>query len=930
MATPIEELRKQGQSLWLDNIRRQLITSGELAKLKDEGVSGVTSNPTIFEKAVSGSTDYDEALVHLVKAGHKPEDILWELMLEDIQAAADVYRSVYDETDGADGFVSIEVAPGLAMDTDKTIAMAQDLHRRANRPNVMVKIPATLPGLPAIRHMIGEGVNINVTLIFSTERYDAVVDAFHSGLEDLKKNGGDLSKVASVASFFVSRVDSKVDKIIDSKIEAAKDPREKQRLQALLGKAAIANSKMAYEHWKSLHSGSRWEPLHKAGARPQRCLWASTSTKDPRYPDTYYVEELIGPDTVDTVPPATLAAFAEHGEARRSLDENVDAARRQLEELEKVGVDMTVVTKQLEDEGVASFMKSFDGLIKVLKDASRDIQEGRGPRQWFSLGTLQPQVDEVVAQLQKEDVPHRLWAKDPTLWTKDPSRKGEILERLGWLYLPEQMLESADLLKERADEAARSFDDVVVLGMGGSSLAPDVSKHTFGTVRGHPRLHVLDTTDPAAILALRRRIDPRQTLFIVASKSGTTIETLSHFAYFWQEVRRAGSRRPGRNFAAITDAGTPLEQLAGEREFRWTILNPRDIGGRYSALSQFGMIPAAVQGIDVSQLLERAQEMAHSCDASVPAEKNPGVWLGGVMGQLAKHGQDKLTLILSPKVSTFGYWLEQLIAESTGKEGKGIVPIEGEAVGAPDVYGDDRLFVYTRMQNDPDNDSVQQLERAGRPVITLTLRDRLDLGGEILRWELATAVAGSVLGVDPFDQPNVQESKDNLIRILQEYAQEDGPDEKLTDAESVSAADAGPAVAELVRKAGSGGYFAIMAYTNRDATSGAALDQIRTRVRGATRLATTAGYGPRFLHSTGQLHKGGPPSGVFLQVVQEDARDVEIPGEPYTFSTLKSAQALGDLRALQSHGRSVLRVNLGRSPGSGWKALAAAIEQALS
>jgi transaldolase/glucose-6-phosphate isomerase len=925
MATPIQELRKQGQSLWLDNIRRQLITSGELAKLRDDGVSGVTSNPTIFEKAVSGSTDYDEALVHLVKAGHKPEDILWELMLEDIQAAADVYRPVYDETNGADGFVSIEVAPGLAMDTDKTIAMAQDLHRRTDRPNVMVKIPATVPGLPAIRHMIGEGVNINVTLIFSTERYDAVVDAFQSGLEDLQKKGGDVSKVASVASFFVSRVDSKVDKLLDARIEAAKDPKEKQRLQRLLGKAAIANSKMAYEHWKELHSGSRWNTLAKAGARPQRCLWASTSTKDPRYPDTYYVEELIGPDTVDTVPPATLAAFAEHGEVRRSLDENVDIAKRQLDELQELGIEMVEVTKQLEDEGVASFMKSFDGLIKVLKDASRDIKEGRGPRMWFSLGTLQPEVDQVVARLQKEDVPHKLWAKDPTLWTQDASRKDEILERLGWLYLPEQMLERVDALKQRAADAARAFDDVVVLGMGGSSLAPEVFRHTFGTVRGHPRLHVLDTTDPGSILSLRRQIEPRQTLFIVASKSGTTIETMSHFGYFWQEVRRAGSRKPGRNFAAITDAGTPLERLAEERQFRWTVLNPRDIGGRYSALSNFGLMPAAVQGIDVPQLLERAQEMAHSCDASVPVEKNPGTWLGGVMGQLATHGQDKLTLVLSPRVESFGYWLEQLVSESTGKDGKGILTVEGEALGPPDVYGDDRLFVYMRMQNDPDSEPVQQLERAGRPVITLTLRDRLDLGGEVLRWELATAVAASVLGVDPFDQPNVEETKENVLRVLREL----GSDGRKAQAEAVPASDAGQAVADLVRQATSNGYFAIMAYTTRNAASEAALEQIRTRVRAATRLATTAGYGPRFLHSTGQFHKGGPPTGVLLQVVQEDSRDVEIPGEPYTFSTLKSAQALADLRALEAQGRRVVRVTLGRSPGSGWKSLVAAVDGAL-
>jgi transaldolase / glucose-6-phosphate isomerase len=925
MASPIQELQKQGQSLWLDNIRRQLITSGELTKLRDEGVSGVTSNPTIFEKAVSGSTDYDEALVHLVKAGHKPEDILWELMIEDIQAAADVYRPVYDQTEGGDGFVSIEVSPTAANDTEQTIAIARDLHRRVSRPNVMVKIPATEPGLPAIRQMLSEGVNINVTLIFSTERYDRVVEAFLSGLEELKKSGGDLTKIGSVASFFVSRVDSKVNKLLESKIEAAKDPREKQRLQGLLGKAAVANSKMAYEHFKQLHSGERWEALSSAGARPQRCLWASTSTKDPSYPDTYYVEELIGPQTVDTVPPATLAAFREHGEVRRSLDENMDVARRQLQELEEVGIDLTKVTHELELEGVDSFTKSFQSLVKTLSDASRDIRAGRGPRMWYSLGTLQPQVDEVTSRLQKEEAPRRLWSKDATLWTQDASRRKEIVNRLGWLNLPEQMLDHVDTLARRALEAARSFDEVVVLGMGGSSLAPDVFRRTFGVIKGHPRLHVLDTTDPTTILSVHDRIDPRQTLFVVASKSGETIETMSHLAYFWQEVRRAGSRRPGRHFAAVTDPGTPLEKLAEEREFRWTFLNPPDIGGRFAALSHFGLVPWALMGLELTEFLERADEMAHSSDPTVPVEKSPGVWLGGVMGQLASLGRDKLTLVMSPKVATFGYWLEQLVGESTGKDGKGIVPIEGEPMGPPEVYGQDRLFVYTRLQNDPDNDAVRQLEQAQQPVITLTMRDRLDLGAEMFRWELATAIAGSVLGVVPFDQPNVEEIKENTQRLLQSY-ESDG---QLPEVDAVPAAEAGPAVADLLRQAKQNGYFAALAFTGRGRTSEAALARIRSRVRGASRLATTAGYGPRYLHSTGQLHKGGPPTGVFLQIVQQESKDVEVPGEPYSFATLKQAQALGDLQSLQSRGYPVLRVSLGRSAAAGWKALADSIEQAV-
>lgn len=920
-SNPIQELRRLGQSLWLDNIRRQLITSGELARLRDEGITGVTSNPTIFEKAVSGSTDYDEALVRLVGAGRRPDQILWDLMLEDICAAADVFRPVYEETGGADGYVSIEVSPTLAMDTRGTVAMARDLFRRAGRPNVMVKIPGTKPGLPAIREMLAEGVNINVTLIFAVARYDQVVEAFMSGLEDRRHRGEDLSRVASVASFFVSRVDTKVDRLLDARIEAARDPAERRRLQALLGKAGIANSKMAYQHFLAHHSGPRWEALKAAGARPQRCLWASTSTKDPRYPDTMYVEELIGPDTVNTIPPATLAAFREHGEVRRSLDEDVEGARRRLEELARIGIDLDQVTRELEVEGVDLFEKSYVTLLKTLENAVREIKAGRGPRLWHSLGPLQASVDPVVAELQRADAPRRVWSKDPSFWVA-----GTEPERwMGWLNVPEKMLEQVEALSKRAEEA-RTYSDLVLLGMGGSSLCSDVWRTVFGPVRGHPRLHVLDTTDPSTIGALRRRLDPADTLFVVASKSGSTVETMSHLAYFWQEVEAKGVARPGRNFAAITDPGTSLERLARERGFRWVFLNPPDIGGRYSALSYFGLVPAALMGLDVGELLERAQEMAHACDASVPVEKNPGIWLGAAMGALAKEGRDKLTLIMSRRVASFGYWLEQLLAESTGKSGRGIVPVEGEPLGRPEVYGEDRLFVHIKMANDPENPGVGALQTAGRPVITLTLRDRFDLGAEMLRWELATAVAGAVMGINPFDQPNVQESKDNTERVLKSF-QSSG---RLPDADSVPANRAGPELVRVLERASQGAYFALMAYTARTPRSEECIRRVRERVRDSRRLATTAGYGPRFLHSTGQLHKGGPPKGLFLQVVQEDTQDLPIPGRPYTFSVLKRAQALGDLQSLQSRGLPVLRVDLGRNAAAGWRALAESVEGSIA
>jgi glucose-6-phosphate isomerase/transaldolase/glucose-6-phosphate isomerase len=455
--------------------------------------------------------------------------------------------------------------------------------------------------------------------------------------------------------------------------------------------------------------------------------------------------------------------------------------------------------------------------------------------------------------------------------------------------------------------------------MGGSSLCPDVLRNTFGATKGHPKLHVLDTTDPATILATRRKIQLSKTLFIVASKSGETTETLSHFAYFWDLVKS------GQQFAAITDPGSGLEKLAKDHKFRWIFPNPPDIGGRYSALSYFGLVPGALIGVDVEELLERAVEMASACADSVPVETNPGVWLGAVMGELALRGRNKLTLIASPKVATFGYWVEQLIAESTGKQGKGIVPVEGEPVGRPAVYGSDRLFVHIRMDSDAPNRSATALEKAGQPVVTLTLRDKLDLGGEFLRWEIATSIAGSVLGIDPFDQPNVQESKDNTKRVLAQFKSKG----KLPPAESVAAARARSGLKSLLARKKAGSYFAIMAYTARTPNSEAAISAIRTAVRDNTHMATTAGYGPRFLHSTGQLHKGGPKTGLFLQIVQQDKGDVPIPGQPFTFSILKQAQSLGDLQSLSSRKLPVLRVTLGKDPATGWKALVAAVRSAV-
>ncbi len=857
---PLFRLQEFGQSPWLDYIRRGLITSGGLKRLIDEyAVAGVTSNPTILNRAISGSTDYDDALRSLVESGQRdPKAIFLRLAIEDIGMAADVLRPFYDERKGSDGFVSLEVSPDLARDTEGTIREGLRLFSELARPNVMIKVPGTPEGMPAIEELTSQGVNVNVTLLFGLKAYEQAALAYIAGLERRLEAGQPISGIAGVASFFVSRVDTAVDALL---------PEE----SPLRGKAAIANAKLAYRRFRTLFSGPRWERLGAAGGRLQRPLWASTGTKNPNYSDVLYVEELIGADTVNTMPESTLYAFADHGRVRSAppaLEGGLEEAEMTISMLSELGVDLDQVLAKLLENGLAAFQTDFGKLLAGIDDKCEKIVSAQAqPR--VALGPLVKPLDERIADLEKAEAPRRIWAQDHTVWKPDPT---EITDRLGWLYLPERMREQMDELQEFAEGCA-AFERIVLLGMGGSSLAPEVFSMTFG---GKP-LIALDTTHPEAIAAVEKDGDLKSTLFIVASKSGGTVETLSHFAYFHDKVKDASQ------FIAITDPGTPLETLARSKGFRRVFLNPADIGGRYSALSYFGLVPAALIGVDVHALLDSAEEMACACAGCVPAADNPGLWLGALMGEAAKAGRDKLTLLMPNEIAAFGAWLEQLIAESTGKESIGILPVEGEPQGPPDVYGDDRLFVSLGVETTLEPSLVIPFEGADK------------LGAEFFRWEFATAVAGQVLGIHPFDQPNVQEAKDATRRLLEADAlPEEGYD------------DLG-ALLESVRP---GDYLAIQAYLPRTADNSSRLQAARVKLRDRLRVATTVGFGPRFLHSTGQLHKGGPSTGVFIQVVDEPALDLPIPDKPYTFRRLLDAQSAGDLQALRARDRRVARVRV--------------------
>jgi transaldolase / glucose-6-phosphate isomerase len=870
-------LTAAGTSVWLDQIRRSLITSGELARLmREDSLRGVTSNPAIFEKAILGSTDYDEHIAELAEQGHDARRIYEEIAIEDVQLACDVLRPAWDELGGSDGFVSLEVEPSLAHDTEGTLVQARDLWQRVDRPNLMIKIPGTQEGLPAIEQAISEGINVNVTLLFSVEAYEQVCEAYIRGSE--RRDG---AHAHSVASFFVSRVDTEVDRRL------AELGREDLR-----GIAAVANARAAYARFKDIFLGERFARLRETGCPVQRPLWASTGVKDPRYPETKYVESLVGPHTVNTMPAPTLLACEDQLEVKgpaADLDPSAELAA-----LADAGIDMREVTETLLRDGIAKFVEPFDKLIDGVELAREGIVTDRPPTIRSSIpDELEPALIAKLEEAQSEAVGKRIWQRDESLW--GGPGVPEIGNRLGWLTISEKMLEHAPELNAFVDQVkADGVTDAVLLGMGGSSLGPEVIRRSYGQIPGALRLHVLDSTDPGAVLAVERAVDLDRTLFIVSSKSGGTVETLSHMRYFFQ--RTGGD---GRRFVAVTDPGSPLVDLARERGFREVFENDPEIGGRYSVLSYFGLVPAALAGINVEALLHRAQVAEQNCTHFNSTSSNSGLWLGVVIGALALQGRDKATFVVSEPISSFGLWVEQLIAESTGKHGKGILPVAGEPLGDPDAYGDDRVFAYLRDPEnaDPETDArMEALARAGHPTLTLAVHGPSDLGRVFFFAEFATAVAGWALGINPFDQPNVQEAKDNTARVLKEGA------------------EAPPSDLSPILEASPPRYVASLGYVTPSEELDAAVEELRVKIRDRTKATTTFGYGPRYLHSTGQYHKGGPPNGVFLQLYARAPEDAEIPEAGYSFEHLKNAQALGDAQTLREHGLSVVRIELEGDP----------------
>ncbi|MBD5654195.1 MAG: transaldolase, partial [Candidatus Eremiobacteraeota bacterium] len=631
-------------------------------------------------------------------------------------------------------------------------------------------------------------------------------------------------------------------------------------------------------------------------------------------------------------------ALVDHGVVEPDrIEMDLDGAHATIDALGKAQISLFDVTQKLQLDGVKSFADSYNAMLAAIGSKQKQLERG-GERVEIALGKAEADPEAALAKLQGDDFLVKLWKHDAAPWSADPKHIEIIKNALGWLDFPRTVLENSEQLTSFAAEMAKVYAHVVVLGMGGSSLAPDVLRRTFGHVAGYPELHVLDSSDPSQVRTLEGKLDLARTLFIVASKSGTTTEPEAFFRYFYERVQKTvGADNAGKQFIAITDPDTQLGKEAKENGFRRTFINDPAIGGRYSALSYFGMVPAALAGYDVKSILDRGLGALQANGRTSQVGDAPGVRFGAAIGTLAKAGRDKLTIVAHPEVVAFGTWAEQLIAESTGKSDTGIIPIEGETLGFPHEYGNDRVFVYVGCGLPPDEHlegamdggaietRLHLLEEAGHPVNRLEMTDRLDIGEQFGLWEIAVATAGSVLGIDAFDQPNVQESKDNTKRLLKGYAESGAFAEPestqtnefarvipLSGSKDVTLGnDLDSAVAAILDQVKPGDYVAFTAYIENDEEHELELNDIRTHVRNALKVATTVGFGPRFLHSTGQLHKGGPNSGVFFQLTvdTDKSEDLNIPGM-VTFATLLRAQALGDFESLDKRNRRGARFHL--------------------
>lgn len=924
MTDKIEFLKKHKISLWVDNINRSFLSDGSLQRYIDNlHITGLTSNPTIFEKAILANKAYDTSFEILLKKGYNEEEILESLMVEDIQLACDSLNKIYEESNRRDGYVSMEISPLFSFDSEKIIKESLRLYEKVGRKNLMIKIPATESGIKALEELIYSGVNINMTLIFSPFIYERTALSYIRGVEK-RIAAGFSEHPYSVASFFISRIDTAVDQKIEYLLET--NHISKDEANKLKGQIAISTALMAYEKYLNLFFTDKFMKLSMSGAKEQRIVWASTSSKNPSYRASKYIEELTLADTINTAPIDTIESFYSSGLINEvNIYERISYAKYLLTLLSKFNISMEDILKNLQKDGIEKFIYSHNKLLGVIGD-----KINRSKNMTEKANKIMPEnhdITEEIKRLNESNFLKSLWEKETSIFKKEQEHQKIIRNSLGWLDIPFKMYSKIKEIEDFTNSIKEEgYKYAVLLGMGGSSLAPEVYKSLYQK-NNYPKLIVLDTTNPESILKARKTIDIKKTLFIFSSKSGGTIEPNSQFKYFFSEVKKSGIKNPGNNFIAITDKNTSLEKLALSKKFKKIFINPSDIGGRFSALSYFGLIPASICGANIKLIIEKSLNMAKLCQNN-NINENPGLILGSIIYNGFKLGKDKLTIILPEKLKTFGLWIEQLVAESTGKEGKGIVPVCENILNDIENCSRDRNFItveFENFRNQQLEDSISTLKNEGHRVYRIFIEDIYDISAEFFRWEIATATAGFLMEINPFDQPDVQFSKKYTIELISEFVKT----RKMSvekpifenDYFSVFFSDAinknkiefkneEELFSYILSNLKENDYLVLLAYLCQAADIDKKLYEILKKIKEVNNVASFYSYGPRYLHSTGQLFKGGKDNGLFLILTHKSKKDIKIDGERYTFGQLHMAQAIGDFKALNSKNRRAIRIDI--------------------
>jgi len=909
----LKALKEAGQSVWLSHINRRQMKDEKLTERINNGeICGLTTTFSNICSDVLHMDDYSSAFTAMIMDGWDSRQIFQKLSVDDVRQATSLFRENYISSGGSDGLVTIEMDPQLANDYAKSLAEAKQIWTAVNRPNLMISVPATAAGIETTRQLTREGINTNQTLIFSEKRFRQAVDAYLEGLEARHAEGKPIDKVQSILSVHIAEIDTKVDAVLAERPASGME----EFLAKIKNKAALTICRRIYNQITEFNQSERMQKMVEAGAKPLRILW------DVLYPNpctspTFYSDALIGNQTILSVHQDTLAAICESGRVSSSLPVNNIEIEKAFADFQQAGIDFQKILEIIEEESMESYCQAFEAMLNQLDQKSDLVKK--------SLGVLYSPVLETYKKLESDSIVPRIFSKDPTVWTFDTQAYPEIRNRLGWLDA--HQLIAKNMIEYKAIAASLKADGirkVLLMGMGGSSLAPEVMALTFPEADGM-ELQIIDSTDPGQVLQADADHPLHETVYIVSSKSGGTAEVQAFLDYFYHKAVQALGDRAGAHFIAITDPGTLLERMAKEMNFRNVVLADPSIGGRFSALSAFGVLPAVLIGIAPEKVLEQASRMAKICAPSNPVASNEGAALGVYMGTAALSGRDKVTILVDPNMDAFGSWLEQLIAESSGKTGKGIVPVDIEPKLNPADYPADRAFVYIKSSGEQQS-FVNQLIEAGQPVLTIKMNDLTELFAEFYRWEIAISVACSILGVNAFDQPNVQDSKNRTVAKINDYKEKGALSELpvtweingiqayfSSESESMRKAES---AAELINAFASTAvqgtdYIGINAYLPRNDQTMAALQQLREKILKTSGCATTLGFGPRFQHSTGQLHKGGANNGLFIQIVADSVQDAEIPNEGMTFAILERAQALGDFEALIAKERRAIRLNLG-------------------